>query len=89
MYQAYNDEIAEAALEAGTFVAPFKRGRMIWLKPSFRWMLYRSGWGRKDITRNGLHANVLSAVDRVAESFAHSFICADHRHGQRPLWHAR
>lgn len=48
VYQAYRDEIADAALAAGTFVAPFKRDRMTWIKPSFRWMLYRSGWARKD-----------------------------------------
>jgi hypothetical protein len=28
---------------AGTFVAPFSRDRMTWVKPSFRWMMYRSG----------------------------------------------
>ena len=48
VYQAYSDEIADAALAAGTFVAPFKRDRMTWIKPSFLWMMYRSGWARKD-----------------------------------------
>jgi len=48
MYQAYNHEIADAALAAGTFVAPFKRTRMTWIKPSFLWMMYRCGWARKD-----------------------------------------
>lgn len=48
VYQAYNDEIADAALSAGTFVAPFKRSRMTWIKPSFLWMTYRSGWAVKD-----------------------------------------
>ena len=48
VYQAYSDDIAEAALAVGTFVRPFKRTRMTWIKPSFRWMLYRSGWARKD-----------------------------------------
>ncbi|ARU54291.1 hypothetical protein OLMES_0184 [Oleiphilus messinensis] len=23
-------------------------GRMTWIKPSFLWMMYRSGWGKKD-----------------------------------------
>lgn len=62
VYQAYSDPIADAALAAGTFVAPFKLTRMSWIKPSFLWMMYRSGWGRKpgqervlalDITREG------------------------------------
>lgn len=48
VYQAYRSEIAEAATAAQTFVAPFKRDRMTWVKPSFLWMMYRSGWGRKD-----------------------------------------
>jgi len=47
VYQAYAPEIAERALAAGTFVAPFKRERMTWIKPSFMWMMYRSGWGTK------------------------------------------
>ncbi|MEC3977798.1 DUF4291 domain-containing protein [Amycolatopsis sp. H20-H5] len=62
VYQAYAPEIAGPALTAGTFVAPFKRERMTWIKPSFRWMAYRCGWAAKpgqervlaiDITREG------------------------------------
>ncbi len=47
VYQAYSRAIAEPALAAGTFVAPFKRERMTWIKPSFLWMMYRSGWATK------------------------------------------
>ncbi|OXM63647.1 MULTISPECIES: DUF4291 domain-containing protein [Amycolatopsis] len=47
VYQAYSPEIAGPALRAGTFVPPFKRGRMTWIKPSFLWMAHRSGWARK------------------------------------------
>lgn len=64
IYQAYNDEIADSALANGTFASPpFKMDRMTWIKPSFLWMMYRSGWGFKeagqqrilaiDITREG------------------------------------
>jgi hypothetical protein len=62
VYQAYSPQIADAAVAAGTFVAPFKRGRMTWIKPSFLWMMYRSGWATKpgqerilavQITRDG------------------------------------
>jgi hypothetical protein len=62
VYQAYPPEIGDAALRAGRFVAPFKRERMTWIKPSFLWMAYRCGWGAKpgqervlaiDITRDG------------------------------------
>ncbi|ATO13526.1 hypothetical protein CO540_06480 [Micromonospora sp. WMMA2032] len=47
VYQAYPPEIADAALAAGRFVPPFKRERMTWIKPSFRWMMYRCGWALK------------------------------------------
>jgi hypothetical protein len=47
VYQAYSPAIADAALAAGIFVPPFKRERMTWIKPSFLWMMYRSGWARK------------------------------------------
>lgn len=45
--QAYDPHIAEPALAAQTFVPPFKRGRMTWIKPSFLWMMYRCGWAAK------------------------------------------
>jgi len=47
VYQAYSPAIADAALRAGRFVAPFKRDRMTWIKPSFLWMMYRCGWATK------------------------------------------
>jgi hypothetical protein len=62
VYQAYSPAIAEPALAAGRFVAPFKRDRMTWIKPSLLWMAYRSGWATKpgqelvlaiELTRNG------------------------------------
>lgn len=49
VYQAYSDAIADTALENRTFVSPpFSMTRMTWIKPSFLWMMYRSGWGMKD-----------------------------------------
>ncbi|MFJ8076689.1 DUF4291 domain-containing protein [Streptomyces sp. NPDC096176] len=62
VYQAYSARIADPALKAGTFVDPFKRTRMTWIKPSFLWMMYRCGWATKpdqervlaiEITREG------------------------------------
>ncbi|SCF36849.1 protein of unknown function [Micromonospora echinospora] len=47
VYQAYAPAVAGPALRHGRFVAPFKRERMTWIKPSFRWMMYRCGWGAK------------------------------------------
>ncbi len=70
VYQAYRPAIAEAALAAGRFVPPFHRDRMTWIKPSFLWMMYRSGWATKpgqeyvlavEITRAGFDAAVAEA----------------------------
>lgn len=47
VYQAYNDAIADAAVRAQKFVAPFSFSRMTWVKPSFLWMMERCGWASK------------------------------------------
>lgn len=47
VYQAYSPPIADAALKAGRFVAPFSFHRMTWIKPSFLWLMHRSNWGQK------------------------------------------
>jgi hypothetical protein len=47
VYQAYSPEIALPAVAAGRFVALFRRDRMTWIKPSFSWMMYRSGRATK------------------------------------------
>jgi Domain of unknown function (DUF4291) len=76
VYQAYSDQIADAALAHGTFVSPpFKRERMTWIKPSFLWMMYRAGWGFKDEGQRRI-----LAIDIAREGFewalAHS--CPSH-----------
>jgi len=43
---------AHAAVRAGTFVAPFSRDRMTWIKPSFGWMMHRSSPGRNACWRS-------------------------------------
>lgn len=48
VYQAYSPAIAVPAVAAQRFVPPFSRSRMTWIKPSFTWMMYRSGWGDKE-----------------------------------------
>jgi hypothetical protein len=49
VYQAYNNEIGQSAVQHKTFVSPpFKMDRMTWIKPSFLWMMYRSGWATKE-----------------------------------------
>ncbi|PQO30166.1 DUF4291 domain-containing protein [Blastopirellula marina] len=71
VYQAYNDAIANAALAAGRFVPPFSMQRMTWIKPSYLWLMERSGWGTKPnqtrilavrILRSGWDAALRQAV---------------------------
>lgn len=47
IYQAYSCDIALPAVTHQKFVPPFKLERMTWIKPSFLWMMYRSGWATK------------------------------------------
>ncbi|MGE0707614.1 MAG: DUF4291 domain-containing protein [Planctomycetota bacterium] len=47
VYQAFSDPIADAALQADRFVAPYSFGRMTWIKPSFLWLMDRSQWARR------------------------------------------
>mgnify|MGYP001793209386 FL=1 len=47
VYQAFKPSIAEEALRKGTFGIGFNLERMTWIKPSFGWMLYRSGYATK------------------------------------------
>src|SRR5262249_13787466 len=64
-------EVALPALQAGRFVPPFSMGRMTWIKPSFNWMMHRSGYASKpgqevvlgiDITREGFEWALKNAV---------------------------
>lgn len=65
VYQAYSNEIADSVLKAGKFVSPpFKFERMTWIKPSFLWMMYRSGWAQKDTNQ----VRIL-AIDLTHEGF--------------------
>jgi Domain of unknown function (DUF4291) len=83
VYQAFRPEIADAAIAAGRFVPPFSRTRMTWIKPSFLWMMYRSGWGTKanqehvlaiDITRKGFE----QALSNAALTAFDPSVYADH-----------
>ena len=47
VYQAYNQKIAAEAVKLQTFGDSFNVNRMTWIKPSFLWMMYRSGWATK------------------------------------------
>ncbi|MDO4888921.1 MAG: DUF4291 domain-containing protein [Actinomycetaceae bacterium] len=88
VYQAYSSAIADAALAAGRFVPPFKRERMTWIKPSFLWMMYRSGWA----TKKGQERVLAVRLSRggFEEALARSCLSAfDPRfHPDRQAWEA-
>jgi hypothetical protein len=50
VYQAYSDPIATAAVASQSLSASplFNPARMTWIKPSWCWMMYRSGYSYKD-----------------------------------------
>ncbi len=79
VYQAYSPAIADAALRAGRFVAPFSFHRMTWIKPSFLWLMHRSNWARKPgqerilgvrMTRQGWEEALSRAVLTTADPAA-------------------
>jgi hypothetical protein len=47
VYQAFEPAIADEAVRLQRFGARFELDRMTWIKPSFGWMLYRSGHATK------------------------------------------
>lgn len=86
VYQAYSSAIADPAITAQKFVPPFKLTRMTWLKPSFFWMMYRSGWGTKE------GQDRILAIDIAREGFewALQHSCLSHFdsdvHDSRDSW---
>ncbi|MFI2650127.1 DUF4291 domain-containing protein [Micromonospora fulviviridis] len=86
VYQAYPPEIADAALAAGRFVPPFKRERMTWIKPSFRWMMYRCGWALKP----GQERVLAVEISRAGFEWALGHACLSgydpRRHPDRESW---
>ena len=71
-YQAYNEGIADWAVEHGTLGGPlFNTTRMTWIKPSFAWMLYRCGYSAKHGQERVLklklpHSEVASLLEACA-----------------------
>lgn len=47
VYQAFNDKIANQAIELQKFGSEFSFSRMTWIKPSFLWLMERSNWANK------------------------------------------
>ena len=66
VYQAYSSAIAiPAAREQRLDASPaFRVGRMTWIKPSFLWCMYRSGWSYKDPNQERI-----LAIEMTVEGF--------------------
>ncbi|MCM4075957.1 DUF4291 domain-containing protein [Paractinoplanes hotanensis] len=86
VYQAYPAAIARPALAAGRFVPPFKPARMTWIKPSFLWMMYRSGWA----TKPGQEHVLAVTMRRDGFEWALSHACLSHyvagHHPNQAAW---
>ncbi|KAL4869000.1 hypothetical protein BDV12DRAFT_208868 [Aspergillus spectabilis] len=76
VYQAYRPSIASAAIATQSFtqVPDFKRFRMTWIKPSFLWMAYRSGYARK----NGQERVLAIEIWRTGFEWALQHACLSH-----------
>jgi hypothetical protein len=77
VYQAFTPSTVAAALAKGTFGKGFNLERMTWIKPSFGWMLYRSGYATKirqeailkiKLTHEGFLAILRQSVETVCNS---------------------
>ena len=83
VYQAYNNIIADEAIMLNKFGNSFSMNRMTWIKPSFLWMMYRSGWATKqgqnrilaiDMDRIGFEEIVVNAVTSTFDDKLYSNI---------------
>lgn len=80
VYQAYNTTIANAAVEQQLLTASptFKLSRMTWIKPSWCWMMYRSGYSHKDANQSRILAlkmkrdNFLQLLDSAVLTKKHA-----------------
>lgn len=89
VYQAYSECIAVPAVQEGRFVMPFSMDRMTWIKPSFCWMMYRSGWAMK----SGQEHVLAIRIKRSRFEWALRHACLSHFSSEtylsRDEWRAR
>ncbi|KAL9084169.1 MAG: hypothetical protein Q9165_008217 [Trypethelium subeluteriae] len=67
VYQAFSSTIALTAVASQNLAASpsFKHGRMTWIKPSWCWMMYRSGYSFKDSGQERILALTIKHEDFV------------------------
>jgi len=88
VYQAYAPAIADEALRLGSFGPAFSLGRMTWVKPSFGWMLHRSGYGRKPGQERVLRISITHDGFRTALAAAVPSSHQAHLFAERAAWEA-
>lgn len=73
VYQAYSSAIAISAVREQKLDASraFRVGRMTWIKPSFLWCMYRSGWSYKDPNQERI-----LAIEMSVEGFGEIIRCS-------------
>ncbi|KAH8594495.1 hypothetical protein B0O99DRAFT_711867 [Bisporella sp. PMI_857] len=87
VYQAYSKAIAEAAVREQRLDASpqFKEGRMTWIKPSWGWMMYRSGYASKDARQTNIlalkmrHSTFLSLLSQACVTHGKVPLTAEQR----------
>jgi hypothetical protein len=81
VYQAYSNSIASAAVSQQKLSASpdFSYTRMTWIKPSWSWMCYRSGYSYKD-TRQAHILAIRMKHKHFVELLSHAFV----GHGAAP-----
>ncbi|HEU5229451.1 MAG TPA: DUF4291 family protein, partial [Ktedonobacteraceae bacterium] len=78
VYQAYRPAIGHFAARHGYFGGEFSFSRMSWVKSNFLWMMYRSGWGRKEGQEVTLAVRLKRvAFDRLLAEAVHSHYVAE------------
>jgi hypothetical protein len=89
VYQAYAPSLGLAAARGGRFPSAWKRDRMTWIKPSFLWVMHRSGWGLKRDQETVLAVE----ITRAGFAWALRNACLSHHapavHPDREAWRAR
>lgn len=88
VYQAYRPAIAEYAVRHQRFGGEFSFTRMSWVKTSFLWMMYRSGWGTKPDQEATLAIRIRRAgFDQLLRQAVHSTF-APEVYADRAAWEA-
>ena len=88
VYQAYRPAIGNFAAEHGYFGGPFKLTRMSWIKPNFLWMMYRSGWAKKEGQEVVLAIRLKrTAFDQILSQAVHSSFVPE-IYESRDVWQA-